>query len=86
MYEKFTFSDHLEFKKFFDVFDKNTFKNMEIDASSLEFVDSAALGLFLLLRDRAIQAQVKLTIIRPQGQVQKMFKISRFYQLFNIVE
>lgn len=84
--EKFTFSDHLEFKKILESFDGNAFKNMEIDVSGLEFIDSAALGLLLLLRERTAQSQVKLSLIKPQGQVQKMFRISRFYELFNIVE
>ena len=83
---KFTFSDHIEFKNIFKIFEDNMTKHLEIDLSKVEFVDSAALGLLLLVLDEAAKTNVKLKLLRPCGHVQKMFKISRFYDLFNIVD
>ena len=86
MQGKFTFSDHIEFRKILGVLAEGSVKSMEIDMSGVEFVDSAALGLLLLVRDETEKKSVQLTLLKPQGQVQKMFKISRFYELFRVVE
>jgi HptB-dependent secretion and biofilm anti anti-sigma factor len=83
---KFTFSDHLAFKKIFEIFTNSNIKELEIDIHNITFVDSAALGLLLLLKDNCTSHGVALTLLRPQGQVQKMLKISRFYELFKIID
>jgi anti-anti-sigma factor len=83
---KFTFSDHLSFKAIFDIFDDKNIDKVEFDIAGVEFVDSAALGLFLLIREEAEQKNKKVSLHGPQGQVKKMFGISRFYELFDIVE
>ena len=81
---KFNFSDHLSFKALFDVFDDSSVKAVQYDLRGVDFVDSAALGLLLLSLDEAKKASKPLILIGPQGQVQKMFEISRFYELFDI--
>lgn len=86
---KFTFADHVEFKKIINIFsdpDLQFIKFLEIDLSKVEFVDSAALGLLLLVLDAAQKRNAQLTLVKPQGQVQKMFKISRFYEIFTVVD
>lgn len=83
---KFTFSDHKGFKELFDFFENKDMNRMEIDITNVEFVDSAALGLLLLARDEANKTSKTLQIKGPNGQVKKMFEISRFYELFDIVE
>ena len=83
---KFTFTDHLEFKKILSIFEQENIAFLEVNLSEVTFVDSAALGLLLLVRDESEKHSVKLTVFKPQGQVQKMFKISRFYELFNVVD
>ena len=74
---KFTFSDHIEFKKILNIFKEKKIKTLEINLAQVTFVDSAALGLLLLVRDETEKHSVQLSILQPQGQVQKMFKISR---------
>jgi len=81
---KFTFSDHGEFKKLFDSFKDKAMSQVEFNMKNVEFVDSAALGLLLLARDEAEKSGKKLVIVGPEGQVKKMFEISRFYELFDV--
>lgn len=81
---KFTFADHTTFKKLFDVFNDTAIAKVEFNVQGVEFVDSAALGLFLLARDEIEKNEKEIYITHPQGQVQKMFEISRFYEIFNI--
>ncbi len=83
---KFTFADHKEFKKVFSSISEKTFKQLTLDISEVEYIDSAALGLLLLTKEEAEKNSVSLTIYKPHQQVQKMFKISRFYELFNVVD
>jgi len=82
---KFTFSDHSAFKNLFDVFADSKVQSVQFDFKQVEFVDSAALGLLLLSLDEAKKHSKSLRIKEPQGQVQKMFEISRFYELFEII-
>lgn len=82
---RFTFADHNDFKEIFEFFDDTSLNKIEIDLTNVEFVDSAALGLLLLVRDEAKKASKAITIRNPQGQVKKMFEVSRFYELFDVV-
>ena len=86
MQGKFTFSDHNNFKEVIKVFDEGGINQVDIDLSQVEFVDSAALGLLLLIRDEAKKNSKKIILKQPQGQVKKMFEISRFYELFEVVD
>tara|TARA_B100001564_G_scaffold123786_1_gene103319 strand:- start:2694 stop:2999 length:306 start_codon:yes stop_codon:yes gene_type:complete len=81
---KFTFADQEEFKSLFSSLEADDIKHCLIDSSELEFVDSAALGLFLLLREQAEKHDVKLVLKSPSGQVKQMFDLSRFPELFTI--
>ena len=86
MHGKFTFSDHMEFKKIIAIFDEGNLEKMELDVSGITFVDSAALGLLLLALEEAKKKSLPLIILKPTGQVQKMFKVSRFYELFKVLD
>lgn len=81
---KFTFADNQIVKDMLANFKGDNLKEIEIDLSEVEFVDSAALGMFLLIKEETDRANMKLIIKNPQGQVKKMFELSRFYDLFQI--
>lgn len=82
---QFTFSDNLTFRDMLDDVTKDSISSLIVDVSSIEFIDSAALGMFLLLRDFATKKHISLTLKQPQGQVKKIFDVSRFEQLFKII-
>ena len=81
---KFTFSDHSTFREIISLM-KTGISSISLDLSKLEFVDSAALGMFLLAREEAGKNGVTVTLKNPQGQVKKMFSVSKFESLFNII-
>ena len=81
---KFTFSDHSSFKSIIDTLKSGEVSSVSLDLSNLDFVDSAALGMLLIAREEAEKNNMSLTIIKPTGQIDKMFKISKFDTLFNI--
>lgn len=81
---QFTFSDNMAFRAITEEIAKHSISQVNIDVSALEYVDSAALGMFLLLRDFAQKRHINLALTGPQGQVKKVFDVSRFDQLFKI--
>ena len=81
---KFTFSDNKIFNLFFEEISTQAYKQIIIDLAKLEFIDSAALGLLLLTREKCEKTSTTLTLRNPKGQVNHIFIISRFKDLFMI--
>lgn len=81
---KFTFADNKVFGIILDDIVKKAYKKVVVDLSSVEFIDSAALGILLLTRDKCKKVSANLVLKNPQGQVRQMFEISRFNELFTI--
>ncbi len=80
----FTFKDHIEFKKILHAMDDKEVKHVTIDLSKLEFIDSAALGMLLVARDKATECGKTMALQGAVGQVMKVLKISNFHELFKI--
>jgi anti-anti-sigma factor len=81
---KFTFSDHHCFKEIMEKTTHSECKEVIIDCSKIDFVDSAALGMFLIFKDFCEDGGMSLIIQSPAGQVEKMFHVSKFDSLFTI--
>ncbi len=79
-----TFVDAKKFKDILDLTSNGTIKSISLDFSGITFIDSSGMGMLLLLRDECLGKSVSLNIMSPQGQVEKIFKISKFYDLFTI--
>ncbi len=82
---KFTFSDNRAFNNILEDIERRIFKKVVIDLKGVDFIDSAALGILLLTRDKCDRTSTQLLIKNPRGQVQQMFDISRFSDLFKVV-
>lgn len=57
-------------------------RQVNVDISQLEFIDSAGLGMLLLLKES--QAG-RITLQAPQGQVKRLLAASHFHTLMPIV-
>lgn len=57
-----------------------------IDFRNTTHIDSAALGLMLLLRQKTGAEDSNITLINANEAVQKVLKIAQFQQLFTIPE
>jgi anti-anti-sigma factor len=79
---KFTFADNKVFNGILD--EVSAYKQIVIDLANVEFIDSAALGILLLVRDKCDKTATNLLLKNPKGQVKQMFDISRFGDLFTI--
>lgn len=79
---KFTFTDNVSFRAMLDMLDKEKITSVVLDFSETTFVDSAALGMLLLMREEAKKRDIAVSLANANGQPQKMFVLSRFEELF----
>ena len=69
---EFTFGDHAAFKSMADRVFEGRGWPIVIDLAKLEFIDSAGLGMLLIVRDEAEKARRSLILRGPCGQVKRM--------------
>lgn len=81
---EFTFTDHIAFKAIADRVFEGQGWPIVIDLSKLEFIDSAGLGMLLIVRDEANKAKRSLVLRGPHGQVKRMFAVTKFDTLFTV--
>ncbi|PCI46380.1 MAG: anti-anti-sigma factor [Alphaproteobacteria bacterium] len=84
--EKITFSDLDDFRELVRHMVTSRSNSNIVDLSDVEFIDSAGLGMLLLVRDEISKTSSHLTLKSPQGQVMRMFTVARFDQMFDIVQ
>lgn len=75
--ERFTFDNFHEFK---EVTYNITTQKIEIDFFKTEYIDSAALGMLLVLRDSHRDTCLK----NAKDNVKKIFEIANFHKLFEM--
>lgn len=81
---EFTFIDHAAFKMIATRLLERQGKPIVIDLARLEFIDSAGLGMLLIVRDEADKAGRNLVLRSPCGQVKRMFDVTKFDTLFTV--
>ena len=82
----FLFGDHSKFKEIIDTITSEDIKAIELDVSGIKLIDSSGMGMFLLAKEAADKKAIKLTLMHPQGQIAQMFSVSKFNDMFNVVE
>lgn len=81
---RFTFVDHGGFKTIIEDLLNDDCKKCLLELSGLEFIDSAGLGMLLILKDELEKKSIELVIQKPTGQVEKMLQVSHFDKMFTI--
>jgi anti-anti-sigma factor len=81
---EFTFTDHIAFREVADRLFQAKDRTIVVELSQLQFIDSAGLGMLLIARDEAGKASRTLVLSQPQGQVKRMFAVTKFDELFTI--
>lgn len=59
--------------------------SLEVNLSGIEYLDSSALGMLLMLRERSISVNKKLSLSNPNPMVEKILDIANFQKLFTII-
>lgn len=82
---RFDFSSHREFRSACDeALQTPGIKEIEADFSRVDYLDSSALGMLLLLREKAQNANLKVSLTNCTGLVQQVLDVANFQRLFTI--
>lgn len=85
IFDRFDSSSYLDFKRLSETLMTNkAVQNIEVDVSSLKYMDSAALGMLLLLDEKAFKAKKSVTLISVPGPVSEILKVANADKLFTI--
>ncbi len=60
-------------------------KEIEVNFSGVDYIDSSACGMLLLLREKATEAGKSVFLSGVQGDVKAVFRILNFNSLFSII-
>jgi len=81
---RFDFSCHSAFREAYSGSPTGT--EFIVDMAEASYMDSAALGMLLLLREHVQQQGGKVTITNCRGQTYDVLQIANFHRLFKIVQ
>ena len=79
---RFDFSDHKEFREAYDKAENA--RKYVVDLSGTDYMDSAALGMLLLLREHAGGQQENVSLVGCKPEIQKILTLSNFDKMFAI--
>ena len=78
----FTFRDHDGFFEIVSLIKSATVPKIVFDLSDCDFIDSAALGMFVIAHDEASSHAVNLSIRGVKGKVKDVMYAARFDSLY----
>jgi anti-anti-sigma factor len=81
---QFNFSVYKEFREAYQRSAQPAYTAYIIDMAGADYMDSSALGMLLLLRERAGGERSEIAITHCNPEIRKIFKISNFDRLFKI--
>lgn len=82
---RFDFHVHRDFKEAYTkLFDIASVRQIEIEMSKLDYLDSSALGMLMLLNERAKSVNKTVVLVNPSGVVSQVLEVANFNRLFNI--
>ena len=82
---RFQFDSHREFRSAYDPYLNDAAVSVVVlDCSGVEYLDSSALGMLLLLREKLANVRKEAEIVGAHGAVKQVFDIANFARLFKI--
>ncbi len=83
---RFDFNDHRAFKTAYEpCLLEAGVKTLEINMSGIDYLDSSALGMMMLMRERTQAAGKAVVLCKPNSTVTQILEIANFSKLFTIV-
>lgn len=85
MGEHFVFLMHRQFRTTYqNILQDSAVNTLEIDLASVKSLDSSALGMLLLLRDRVHVLDKSIFLVKPSSLVASVFDIANFHKIFSM--
>lgn len=82
---RFDFQMHRDFKDAYTLLlDNAAVSEIEIEVSKVDYMDSAALGMLLLLSERAKTADKPVVLANASGTVLRVLEVANFSKIFNL--
>lgn len=82
---RFDFNSHREFRECMDgVLLQAGVREIVVDLEGVEYLDSSALGMLLMLRDKARGSSKEVVLANCKGAVKQVLDIANFGKLFAI--
>lgn len=82
---RFDFNSHREFRDAVDRAFKENAPEIKVDLGGVDYLDSSALGMLLMLRDKAKGAGKTVALSGARGSVKQVIEIANFGKLFVLV-
>jgi anti-anti-sigma factor len=83
--KKFVFSMHKKFNEaYFKILEDTRITTLEVDLGDIQHIDSSALGMLLMLRERATNEGKLLLLVRPNKFAKSALELANFYKIFTI--
>lgn len=82
---RFDFHSHREFRAAYEkALEASGVREIEINFAKVDYLDSSALGMLLLLREKAEASSKQVTLAGLKGTVKQVLDIANFGKLFTI--
>lgn len=82
---RFDFNAHREFREAVDQAVKDAVREVHVDLGGVDYLDSSALGMLLMLRDKAKGAGKEVALANARGSVKQVIDIANFGKLFSLL-
>ena len=81
---RLTFNDHVKMRGLIREMLQNKPTRQVLELSSLEFVDSAGIGMLLIAREELANQQKAFVLRKASGQVKRVFTVAQLGKLISI--
>jgi anti-anti-sigma factor len=82
---RFDFNTHREFRSAYEpLVGDASVRSVVVDFSGVDYLDSSALGMLLMLRDKLGGANKEVCLLGVRGNVKQVLDIANFGKLFQI--
>lgn len=82
---RFDFNTHRDFRAAYDpLVNDSDIRSATVDFDGVDYLDSSALGMLLMLRDKMSGAGKEVSLVNVRGSVKQVLDIANFGKLFKI--
>jgi anti-anti-sigma factor len=82
---RFDFTAHREFRQGYEgLLQQPGTKTLAVDLGGVEYIDSSALGMLLLLKESAAAAKHTVALVNCHGAVRRVLDVANFDKLFTL--
>ena len=83
---RFVFDMHRDFRNGYEqAIGRPQTSLVQVDLSGVEYLDSSALGMLLLMKERVLSAGKRVSLKGPSPLVRRILETANFHKLFEIV-